>query len=84
MRFNYIAEEENINGNRLLQVTALAYLEDALAQEHYEECAQLIKEARKYGAQGREIQKLITEGARRARYGRFDPPARKHKGVRRF
>lgn len=84
MRFNYITQEENINQNQLLQVTALAYLEDALAQERYEECAHLITEARKYGAPGRDIQKLITEGARRARFGRPDRPARKQTGARRF
>ena len=61
-----------------------AYLQDALANERYEECAELVKAARKYGAEGRDIQKVLADGARRARFARTKEPARKQNGSRRF
>lgn len=87
MQFNFLTnnnKEKKETPDELLQITALAYLQDALAQERYEECAFLIKEAKRYGAQGRAIQQLIAEGARRARYGRPDLPVRKPTKARRF
>lgn len=85
MKIKYLANQnQELETDQLLQVTALAYLQDALAQERYEECAYLIREARKYGVQGRNIQKALAEAAQRARYGRPDRPARQANGVRRF
>ena len=87
MRFNDTFKNENqetINQDQLLQVTALAYLQDALANERYEECAELVKAARKYGAPANDIQKVLAEGARRARFARTVEPARKKAGLRRL
>lgn len=87
MRINFTLNKNDNNEQKpdeLLQVTALAYLQDALANERYEECAQLIKSARQYGAQGRDIQKVLADGAKRARFGRPSEPVRKQAGVRRF
>jgi hypothetical protein len=87
MRINFTLNKNNQGEQQpdeLLQVTALAYLQDALANERYEECAQLVKAARLYGAEGREIQKVLADGAKRARFGRAAEPVRKPAGVRRF
>lgn len=87
MRFNFTFNKnanETENQDQVLQVTALAYLQDALANERYEECADLVKAARKYGAQGRDIQKVLADGAKRARFARTKEPARKQNGFRRF
>lgn len=87
MRFNFTFNKDNQETNQedqVLQVTALAYLQDALTNERYEECAQLVKAARTYGAQARDIQKVLAEGARRARFARTGDPVRRKTGVRRF
>lgn len=87
MRFNFTFNKENNeteSQDQVLQVTALAYLQDALANERYEECSDLVKAARKYGALGRDIQKVLADGARRARFARTNEPARKRSGFRRF
>lgn len=87
MRFNFTFNketQETNNGNQLLQTTALAYLQEALTSERYEECAQLIKDAKAYGAPARDIQKVLAEGARRARFARTGDPVRRKTGVRRF
>ena len=40
MRFNFTLNKgKDTQKDQVLQVTALAYLEDALANERYEECA---------------------------------------------
>ena len=87
MRFNFTFNkdtQETNNDNQLLQTTALAYLQDALANERYEECAQLIRDAKTYGVQAREIQKVLTEAARRARFARTGVVLRRKTGVKRF
>ncbi len=87
MRFNFTFNKDDQKTNQedqVLQVTALAYLQDALTNERYEECAQLVKEARTYGAQVRDIQKVLAEGARRARFARTGDPVRRRTGAKRF
>lgn len=87
MRFNFAfnndAQETKIE-NQLLQTTALAYLQEALTNERYEECAQLIRDAKTYGADAKEIQKVLAEAARRARYARTGAAIRRKTGVKRF
>ncbi len=87
MRINFTLNKnknEEQRPDQLLQVTALAYLQDALTNERYEECAQLVKAARQYGAQAREIQKVLVDGAKRTRFGRVVEPFRQQAGARRF
>ena len=42
--------------DRTLKAAALVYLEEALQSERYEECAQLVRNAQRYGASPQEIE----------------------------
>ncbi len=48
-----------VNSNRALKATALLYLKEALGQERYEECAELIESAKELGAAQSDIDKVI-------------------------
>lgn len=87
MRFNFTFnndKQDANNDNQLLQTTALAYLQEALANERYEECAQLIRDAKSCGTQAKDIQKVLSEAARRARFARTGVAIRWKTGVKRF
>ena len=43
-----------------LKVTTLLYLKEALEQERYENCAELIQTAKKFGANTSDISQVIT------------------------
>ena len=45
----------------MLKVTALQYFTEALYKEQYEECNELSEKALEYGAQKREVKKIIAE-----------------------
>jgi len=47
-----------------IKLTALVYLREALNQERYEECPEIIRIAKEFGAQNDEI-KLLLEDPRR-------------------
>ena len=46
--------------NELLKVTALLYFKDALAQQEYESCAELVGSAKGFGAEQGEIDEVIA------------------------
>jgi hypothetical protein len=50
-----------------VKLTALLYLQEALKEERYEECAEFIRVAREFGAQPFEIQQLLEDRRRRPR-----------------
>ena len=45
--------------NRSLKITALLYLKQALNQEKYEDCADLVKQAKEFGAHKDEVRRII-------------------------
>ncbi len=47
--------------DRVLKATSLLYLKDALLDQRYEECAELIQTAKGFGAQPGEINRIIAE-----------------------
>lgn len=47
-----------------IKLTALLYLREALIEERYEECAEIIKIAEDFGAQDFEIQDLLEDTRR--------------------
>ncbi len=49
--------------DRVLKVTSLLYFKDALLNQHYEDCAELILAAKSFGAQSGEISRIIAETA---------------------
>lgn len=50
----------NVNRNRALKLTSLLYLKEALIKQEYEQCAHIIKQAKKFGANQAEIKKIIS------------------------
>ena len=63
----FITKESQTNQDGLihpLKVTSLLYLKEALADEAYERCAELIRTARQFGAGSFEIQKVIQDHIR--------------------
>ncbi len=53
-------EALEVNTDNILKMTALLYVKEALAQEEYEACPELLGLARKFGAQPNEINKLLA------------------------
>ena len=85
MRFNFTLNKgKDTQKDQVLQVTALAYLEDALANERYEECADLIEAAKEYGATLVEIRTIVAEGARGVQKNRGAKTAARTNGRKRF
>jgi len=52
-----------------LRLTALSYLKEALVKERYEECAELIAAAKRFGATQRDIRVNIAQSVRRLKFG---------------
>ncbi len=51
-------------GRHPVKLTALLYLREALLEERYEECAEMIGIAQEFGAQPFEIQNLLEDPRR--------------------
>ncbi len=47
--------------DRVLKATSLLYFKDALLNQRYEDCAELIRAAKSFGAQPGEISRIIAE-----------------------
>ncbi|HOY08975.1 MAG TPA: hypothetical protein PLB05_02740 [Candidatus Omnitrophota bacterium] len=58
-------ETRTLNADNVLKVTALQYLKEALAQECYEECAELVRAAKQFGAHPDDIRVILSGHARR-------------------
>ena len=56
--------------DELLKTTSLLYFREALRNQQYEQCAELIRSAKRFGARQSEIRKVIGEHFRRGRVGR--------------
>ncbi len=63
MRNFLINEKQNkpLTQDRILKATALLYLKEALVREQYEDCKELIQNAKDFGAEGKEISTLLEE-----------------------
>ncbi len=64
-----VNNEENkpIARDGVLQATALLYFKEALLNERYEDCAELVRIAKGFGVQPSEISGVIAESNRGAR-----------------
>ena len=56
--------------DEVLKVTSLIYLAEALFNEKYEDCGELIKIAKRFGARKGDIRRVITESNRGVIVGR--------------
>ncbi len=54
-------ENKPINRDEVLKATALLYFKDALLTEKYEDCAELIRIAKGFGAERGDIKDVIAE-----------------------
>ncbi len=66
-------EYQSIKADETLKATALIYLQDAIANERYEEAAELLQPAKRFGASKEEIAAVIanTIVKRQNRIARF-------------
>ena len=54
-------QEKPSSHDKILKATALMYLKEALVKEVYEDCPELIQNAKDFGAEQKEISELIAE-----------------------
>ena len=74
----YNNENGLYTGDQALRVTALLYLKEALVGERYEECAELVAAAKRFGATTRDVKVAIAKGVRNLRTGgKIDIPVRR-------
>lgn len=56
-------EQETLSGtDQVLKTTALLYLKEAVINEEFERCSELVDSARKYGAEENEIREVLRGG----------------------
>ena len=55
--------------DELLKTTTLLYLKEALGNQEFEQCAALIKTAKRFGATKVEVQKVLREHVKRGNAG---------------
>ncbi len=78
-----IKKNKTVRPEIMLKVTALQYFKEALHKEKYEECNDLAKIAKNYGAQEREIKKIIADYVKWAKgIRRFEIVVKPKKGCR--
>ncbi len=77
-------KEQTKTGDEALATTALIYLKEALTKEQYEECAELVRAAKRFGAPLSEIKQVLVEGARALKTGRKLEAPRERTGRKRF
>ena len=69
MKITYNTTDGLYTDEQALRVTALSYLKEALIKERYEECAELIAAAKRYGASVRDIRVEVARALRRLNAG---------------
>ncbi|GEM_PF-3430665 len=85
INFTFNKKKEQIKaGDEALQVIALIYLKEALVKERYEECAELVRAAKRFGATQGEIKQMLVEGARGLNVVRKVEVPRERSGRKRF
>lgn len=64
MRNNMVFTNQNEKPqapDELLKTTTLLYLKEALVKQEFEQCAQLIKTAKRFGATDADVKKVLKE-----------------------
>lgn len=67
--------------DEVLKATSLLYFREALFNEKYEDCGELIRIAKRFGARQSDIRRVIAQSNRGVRTGRVNE-ANKEKGGR--
>lgn len=75
---NNVLSRKKTNSFRLtdnvLKATALVYLKEALFRQKYEQCAELIRSAKEFGAGEEEVRGVIEEYVRELKGGSREEP----------
>ena len=66
---------------KLLKVTALLYLKEALYKQKYEQCPELVQTAKRYGVTTEEVQMVIARYVRRLQQGLVYEATAKQRGM---
>mgnify|MGYP000949388961 CR=1 FL=1 len=61
MEKNRVFKKNKITRDEVLKVTTLLYFKEALLRERYEDCAELIRIAKGFGAEPGEVSGIIAE-----------------------
>ncbi len=73
---NSVVLNGNVDGqfyaNEVLKLTSLIYLKEALLTQQFENCAALIREAKIFGAQQKEISDVIAEALGGVKGGAYE------------
>ncbi len=78
MKITFNNDNGLYTGDQALRVTALSYLKEALIKERYEQCAELIAEAKRFGATTRDVKVTIARAVRNLKFGgKIEVPARR-------
>ena len=85
---NEIAFNKNINKknnpDEALKYTTLLYLGEALDNERYEECPDLIRSAKRFGATSSQVRKTIARHLKKIKGRNINKARNKSPGQRRF
>lgn len=77
--------DQSARADEVLKLTALVYFEDALTAQRYEDCPELIRAAKSFGATQADIRAVINGYVGGIKTGRGKEPAKPAlKGRRRF
>ena len=60
LSFEQLKQKGPIENNEILKVTALIYLQEALAKEAFEECQGLIARAKGFGATAADVRRVLN------------------------
>ena len=81
MKENTAFKNKPIARDEVLKTTSLLYFKEALFNEEYEDCKELVWIAKRFGARKDDIRKVIADSNRGVRVGRGNE-AKKGKGGR--
>jgi hypothetical protein len=81
MKENIVFKNKPIARDEVLKATSLLYFKEALFNEEYEDCKELVRLAKRFGARKGDIREVIADSNRGVRFGRGNG-ANKGKGGR--
>ncbi len=61
MKNNALLQEEVLGSDQILQVTALLYLKEALVNQQFESCPEIIDSAKKFGVSQEDVSAVIKD-----------------------
>jgi hypothetical protein len=72
MKNTVVSQNKQLAADEVLKATSLIYLRDALVKEQYEQCPELVKIAKDFGASLTEVRTVIAEYVSDVKAGRLN------------